>query len=521
MAADFITEDQAPQIALLADPATHGLSSGAEIRHIDTHASAVFIGPERVLKLKRAVKFSFMDYSDAGRRRAACEAEVRLNRRTAPDLYLGVAPIVPGPDGVRLGDIGETPTEAVDWVTVMRPFDEATLFDRQAAEGRLGAPALIALAREIARFHGEAERVSARDWAASAAAIARGNVQDMTGDPAIDQDGLARLSAATETALDARGLDLAGRSGALRRCHGDLHLRNICLVDGRPTLFDCIEFNDDFAEIDPLYDLAFLLMDLDHHGLGPEAALVRDRYLEAVGSVAGHGLMPLYLSMRAAVRAKVGAAGAAVQEDDAEAGAMRAEAGRYLARAVAYLAPAPARLIAVGGFSGSGKSTLARLIADAVPPAPGAVVLRSDQLRKARFGAAETERLPAEAYASEVSVAVYREMESRAEALLRQGVSVIADATFTHGESRTRIEAVAARAGVPFDGLWLEAPERDLTARVTARRADASDADAAVVRRQLAAGAGALAWPRLATGAAKGDLRDAVLRMLGVEAASR
>ncbi|MCR9219400.1 MAG: AAA family ATPase [Alphaproteobacteria bacterium] len=527
MQADFVVEDQEAQSALLADPTTYGLDESAEVARIDTHASAVFLAGERVYKLKRAVRFSFMDFSDAAKRRAAAEREVALNRRTAPDLYLGVAPIVTAPDGrLRLGGLGQTPDDALDWVVVMRRFDEATLFDRQASAGTLSDAKLIALAREIARFHGEAEPVEGLDWRAAAADIARGNIADMRGDAGVDQGGvdqggvdqggvdqaaLDRLEAATEAALAAKAAALDARASVVRRCHGDLHLRNICEIDGRPTLFDGIEFNDAFAEIDPLYDLAFLLMDLDHRGLARQAALARDRYLEAVlgaddaptGPRGGWGLLPFYLSMRAAVRAKVSAVGAVVQEDGEAAQTLRDEADAYLARAAAYLTPAPARLVALGGFSGSGKSTLARAVAHAIGPAPGAAILRSDQLRKARFGVAETERLPESAYASGVSEAVYATLEARAEALLRDGVSVIADATFTHPESRARIERVAARAGVAFDGLWLDAPPDALAARVTARRADASDADAAVVARQLDAGAGTIDWRRLAAG---GDL---------------
>lgn len=506
MTADFIVEDQGPQLDLLAARAD---------RRIDTHASAVFLDGERVYKLKRAVRFSFMDFSSAEKRRAAVEREVALNRRTAPDLYLGAAPILRDGVALRLGAIGETADGAVDWVVVMRRFDETTLFDRQAAEGRLTPEKLAGLAREIARFHREADPVEGVDWRARAAKIARDNIADMREEGSLDQDLLTRLERATEGALSDQAQALAARDAAVKRCHGDLHLRNLCEVAGRPTLFDCIEFNDAFAVIDPLYDLAFLLMDLDHRGLGPEAAMVRDRWLEAWEDTAGQGLLPLYLSIRAAIRAKVTAAGAAVQDEDGEAEEMRAAARAYLDRALAYLQPARARLIALGGFSGSGKSTLARAIAPAIGAAPGAAVLRTDQLRKARFGAAEAERLPAEAYEAAVSVAVYDAMEARAAALLAQGVSVIADATFTHPDSRARVEALAQEIGVPFHGLWLDAPADVMARRIAARRGDASDADEAVLAKQLEAGAGAVAWPKLAAGGGISDLSAPALRMLG------
>ncbi|MBP5858098.1 AAA family ATPase [Marivibrio halodurans] len=525
--AAFVTEDQSRQLALLAAPATHGLGPDGTVDRIDTHASAVFLGPDRVLKLKRAVRFDFMDLSTVGKRRAAVAAEVTLNRRTAPDLYLGMAPIEAVNGTLTLGPVIEDPADidhaapgnVVDWVTVMRRFDTDTLFDRQAEAGSLDDGKLADLAGIIAAFHAAAAPVADIDWPAAAAGIARGNVSDMVGRDGLPPERVEALEVATEARLAADTAALAARGGAVRRCHGDLHLRNICEIDGRPTLFDCIDFNEAFSAIDPLYDLAFLLMDLEHRGLRASAALVRDRYLEAAdevaGTIVGQGLMPLYLSMRAAVRAKVTAAGAAVQDDPDRAEAMRAEARGYLEAAIAYPAPPAPRLIAVGGFSGTGKSTLARAIAPALGGAPGAAVLRSDRLRKARFGVDEAERLPGAAYATAVSRAVYADMEARARDLLDQGVSVIADATFTHPDSRARIAAVAADAGVPFAGLWLEAPASVLEARVAARRGDASDADAAVVRAQRAAGAGDVAWPTLATGEPVEVLARRALERLG------
>lgn len=530
--AAFVTEDQSRQLALLADPATHGLGPDGTVERIDTHASAVFLGPERVLKLKRAVRFDFMDLATAERRRVAVAAEVTLNRRTAPGLYLGMAPIRESDGTLSLGSVIEDPADcdraaledAVDWVTVMRRFDSDTLFDRQAEAGSLDDGKLADLAGIIAAFHADAAPVADIDWPAAAAGIARGNVADMAGRNGLPPARVAALEAATERRLTADAAALAARGKAIRRCHGDLHLRNICETDGRPTLFDCIDFNAAFSAIDPLYDLAFLLMDLEHRGPRASAALVRDRYLEAAddvaGTIVGQGLMPLYLSMRAAVRAKVTAAGAAVQEDPDRAEAMRAEARGYLEAAIAYPTPPAPRLIAIGGFSGTGKSTLARAIAPALGGAPGAVVLRSDRLRKARFGVDETARLPKAAYATAVSRAVYADMEARARGLLDQGVSVVADATFTHPESRARIAAVASEAGAPFAGLWLEAPAAVLEARVAARRGDASDADAAVVRVQRAAGAGDVAWPTLATGGPLDALARHALEKLGAAEAA-
>jgi predicted kinase len=274
----------------------------------------------------------------------------------------------------------------------------------------------------------------------------------------------------------------------MRHCHGDLHLGNIVLLDGAPVLFDCLEFDRALATIDTFYDLAFLLMDLIHRDLGTHAQRLLNGYLDATRDDAGTALLPLFLSCRAVIRAKV--TGFASQGDAKEVAAARA----YLDLARRFLAPEPPRLIAFGGLSGTGKSSLARALAPEIGAAPGAVLLRSDVIRKALFGVAPTERLGSEAYDQEVSVTVYNTLISRARTLLSGGCAVMTDAVYLDRGDRARIEQVAADAGVPFLGLWLRAPADVLLARVRARRNDASDATAAVLEAQLEVDPGPLGW---------------------------
>lgn len=492
MTASHIVEDQSTVAAFLADPAHHG---GQPVVRIDTHGAMVFLAGDRAYKLKRAVDYPYMDLSSLALREAACHAEIVLNRRTAPDLYLEARAIRRRLDGTLEWD-GEGP--AVDWVVVMRRFDQDGLFDRLAARGALTPDLIDALANEIAAFHENASR-HGDGGAAAMRWVTEDNIAELKESPALfAPDRVARLAQASAAALDRVGpaLDRRAVEGSVRRCHGDLHLRNVCLIDGRPTIFDCIEFNDALATIDVLYDLAFLLMDLDHAGLRGMGNRALNRYLSRTVDYAGLAVLPLFLSARAAVRAKVGASMAATAGKGID-GALGRQAAAYLDSAVVYLDPPSPCLIAVGGLSGTGKTEIARRLAPGTGAAPGAVILRSDVFRKQAFGVPETQRLDAAAYRPEVTADIYAALETAAGAVLAAGHAVIADAVFADPAERAAIEDVAKTAGVPFVGIWLEAPEEVLRQRVGRRVGDASDADARVVARQAEYDIGPLTWSRV------------------------
>ena len=493
----MIVEDQSATVAFLSEPATFG-RPGAEVAHIQTHISEVFLVGGDAYKLKRAVRYDYVDFSTAERRRRACEAEVAINRRTAPELYLGVVAVTRDPGGrLALGGAGT----AVDWLVHMRRFDQQDLLDRMARRGALTDDLVAALAEAVVSLHQAAARRPDKGGRAGMAWVVESNLADLAAHaggpfPAAAVEAYARSARAAVERLGPL-LDERRADGLVRHCHGDLHLGNICLFRGRPTLFDAIEFNDDIACCDILYDLAFLLMDLMHRGLRPFANRVLDHHVTAIEADRGLAALPLFLSARAAVRAKVTVTAAETGAPDPAA--LIAEAGRYFADARAYLAPGQPRLVALGGLSGSGKSTLARRLAPALEPAPGAVVLRSDVVRKRLFGLAPTERLPENAYGEETTRRVYETITRRAAVILAAGHSVVADAVFARPHQRRAIAAVAREAGVAFAGLWLAASPETLIARVRARAGDASDADEAVVRHQLAYDVGPLAWPTVDT----------------------
>jgi uncharacterized protein len=311
----MITEDQSEVVTFLTSPATHG---GSPVERIETHASVVFLAGIRAWKLKRAVLYDYLDFSTIERRKAMCEAEVRLNRRTAPTLYRGAVAVTRQPDGsLSLGGSG-TP---VDWLVEMVRFDQDGLFDRLAARGALDLALMRPLATAIARFHEEAERRSDHGGAAGMAWVLDGNAAGFAeqGAGILDPAGCATLTRSAREPLERHGglLDARRDSGLVRQCHGDLHLRNIVLLKGRPTLFDAIEFNDEIACIDVLYDTAFLLMDLWRRQLPRHANAVWNGYLAEASDFAGIPLLPLFLSCRAAVRAKTSATAANLQDRSA------------------------------------------------------------------------------------------------------------------------------------------------------------------------------------------------------------
>jgi len=486
------TPEQAP--ARLAPDVETWLRAGADSGGvcegvIETSISWIFLFRDVALKLKKPVNLGFLDFTSCEKRRWAAERELAFNRPAAPDIYRRVRAITRGDHGSLDFD---GPGEAVDWALEMRRFDEdATLSNRLSAIDDAFAEAL---GRTIARYHIQAPPGCAGGGAEGLRFVLNSNARLIRGE--IEQLGpepVERLIAAAASAFESVAplLDRRLAEGFVRCCHGDLHLGNILLEAGAPILFDCIEFNDALREIDVLYDIAFLLMDLTFRGAPAAANQVMNAWFDEAARGFDESLweglaaLPLLQAIRATVRAHVNA----LQGDPPLA-------RRYLSAAAAYLEPAPPVLIAIGGLSGSGKSTLARALAPGLGAPPGAIVLRSDEIRKRLWGRAPNERLPPEAYTRAASEAVYDALFATAATCLNAGRAVIADTVFLLASERRRIEAVAAEAGAAFHGLWLEAPADTLRQRVAARRNDASDADERVVDLQLAQDPGPIDWLR-------------------------
>ena len=492
-------------IDFLGRPATHG---GAPVKRIDTHAATVFLAGSRALKIKRAVRFPFLDYSTLAKRKAACMAELEVNHPYAPAIYRRAVAITRADDGtLAIGGEG-TP---VEWAVEMRRFDEMQTLDHLAAARRIDDALADALGRAVARAHAAAPIAKAADFThALSEIIAQNDVELRAAPELFPSRAVSALTDATRGAFERVRALLAARerAGRVARGHGDLHLGNIVLLDGVPVLFDAIEFDPKIATGDMLYDLAFLLMDLIERGLTPAANIVLNRYLnetrrsEDLDALAA---LPLFLSLRAAIRAKVAAARRAL----GTAGAGAEQSARdYFALAGKLLAPQPPILVAVGGLSGTGKSLLARALAAEILPEPGAVVLRSDVERKVLFAVAEADRLPETAYARDVTTQVYALLIDKARRVIGAGYSAIVDAVFADAGERAAI--VKAGAGAAFHGLFLTADLATRLSRVGGRKGDASDADAAVARVQEQYDLGAMQWTLVdASGSPEQTLRRA------------
>jgi uncharacterized protein len=487
-------DSQEEVLRFLGDPQTHG---GATVQRIDTHAASVFLSGDRALKIKRTVRFPFLDYSSLAKRKQACEAELAVNAPYAPEIYRRVVPITrENGGGLAIGGKGA----AVEWAVEMRRFDETRTLDRLA--GEIDEALAEALGRAVAAAHAKARPVEAAAWIAALGSYIDEHVEAFQQNPEIfpsaEIDALARASRASYERIVPL-LQERGRRGLIRRIHGDLHLGNIALIGGKPVLFDAIEFSDIIASGDVLYDLAFLLMDLLERGLAAAANIVLNRYLaethrsEDLDALAA---LPFFLSMRAAIRAKVTAARmerASVPQRPAIAKSARA----YFAFASQAIEPPGPRFVAIGGLSGTGKTRLARMLAPQIAPMPGAIIVRSDVERKALFGVGETEKLPKDAYTPAANERVYAVLLDKARRILAAGHSAIVDAVFAQPQERDAAAAAAKSANVRLQGLFLTANLDARLARVGSRAGDASDADQKVAQAQEGYDLGALGWAQI------------------------
>jgi uncharacterized protein len=449
---------------------------------IETHISLVFVGTDTVWKLKKAVKLPFLDFTRVEDRHRFTIRELELNAPAAPGMYRDIVPVVRQPDGSLA--LGTTPTDAPieDWVLRMAPVPADDFLEAIAARGGLTAPLQDALADAVAAYHHALPVVTGlrppmRD-------IALGNVPSALGAglPAPDVEAWRD---AVLCALDTIDPLLCRRAdaGFVRRAHGDLHLSNLCLWRDRPVPFDALEFDESLATIDLAYDLAFLLMDLDHQVDRAAANRVLNRYVARTGDVELVPALPAFLSIRAMVRAHV------------EARSGHATAWQpYLQAAQDYLRPAPVMVVAVGGLPGTGKSTLARALAPGLGRAPGALILRSDEIRKRQHNSEPEQRLPQSAYSDAASQAVFATIADGTRIAAAGGHCVVADATFIDPAHRRLVEDAARAAGVPFAGFWLDAPLAELERRIIARSGDASDATIAVLHAAARGAPGAGNW---------------------------
>jgi aminoglycoside phosphotransferase family enzyme/predicted kinase len=478
-------------VAALADPALHSQPDPRPVEIVETHISWVILAGTFAYKIKKALDLGFLDFSTLEKRRFACEEEIRLNRRTAPDIYLDVVAIGGSADAPQFGA-----GPVMEYAVRMRRFAREDGLDFLLARGALAPADIDAVAAMIAAFHAEAER---------SAGTAHGDPAQVRGDALANfaqmpVDGLnddarkqlehLRLWTLAEHARQAGRMEARRRSGFVRECHGDLHLANMVRLDGRIVAFDCIEFNPEMRWIDVINDIAFTLMDLRHRGRPDLARRVQDIYLENTGDWDGVVLLPFYLTYRAMVRAKVAAirASGAAPGTEAHRAAM-CDCHAHLQLACEFTRRGRGRLIITCGVSGSGKSH----VSGGLIEVRDWIRLRADVERKRLAGLAPLEKSrsgPQQGlYTPAATARVYAHLAALAERLIGSGMTVIIDATFLKRAQRRSFGELAARLGVPLYILYIDAGRAELERRIAERNTrgkDPSEADGAVLATQIA-----------------------------------
>jgi len=478
--------EQARMVAAL-HAALQGCHPPGTVERIETHISHVLVTPEHAYKLKKAVNPGFLDFTTCARRLHFCLEELRLNRRLAPALYLDVTPITGSIDAPVLGGVGAP----IDHAVHMRAFAQDGLWDRMALRGALNAQQIDELAATLHAFHVAAAVAPAGSRFGEPEQVRAPMLDNLDALDALLTDPQDRAHLAALRQWEAATFETLRpvfaqrrRDGHVRECHGDLHLRNVAQIDGRTTVFDCIEFNDDFRWIDTMSEIAFMAMDLQAHGLPALAHRFVDACLQQGGDHAGLRVMGYYVAHRALVRAKVAALRAAQPGAVAgDAAAVRLGVDLALAESRAR----PLALIITHGLSGSGKTTQTQQLLEAT----GAIRVRADVERKRLAGlpwqARSGSALQAGLYTADATAATYARLVEIAREVLRAGRPVVLDATFLQRAQRDRARAIAAEAGVPFVILDLEVDLATLRERVRRRQAagtDASEADLAVLDTQ-------------------------------------
>ncbi len=490
-ASDTPSERQQRLLQALLDPAAYS-HPAVGVAHLETHISHILLAGDYAYKIKKPLNLGFLDFTTLARREAACRDELRLNHRTAPELYLDCPPITGKPDSPRFGGSGPV----LEWAVRMRRFDQDALLDRRLTAGRVTAAELDVLATLLAGFHAAATKAGANSRfgapeAVLAPALDNFAELDRRLEAPADRNLAVDLESWTRATFERLAPVFRARKagGWVRECHGDLHLGNIVLSNDRPVPFDCIEFNEDLRWIDVMADLGFLLMDLRHRQAPSAARRLLNVYLEHGGDYAGLEVLPFYQVYRAIVRAKIAAIRLAQGDLPTEKrDATRDEVRAYLELAKAFTRPPQPFMLITHGLSGSGKSWHSGQLLESLD----AVRLRSDVERKRLHGLpslADSGSAPDEGlYTPQSTAHTYGRLAELADTVLGADWPVLVDATFLEARQRTLFRHLAERRGLPFVLLACRADPDTLRQRVRERRDrgnDAAEADGTILERQL------------------------------------
>jgi aminoglycoside phosphotransferase family enzyme/predicted kinase len=477
-----------PLIKALLEPERYP-DPAQDVELIETHASWLLLAGEFAYKIKKPITLPFLDYGTLEQRRACCETELRLNRRFAPDLYLDVVAITGTPDNPRFGGDGAP----IEFAVKMRRFAEAGRLDRVCARGELEPEHVSALADAVVAFHRDAAIAPVETRFGSPAEVLAPALENFEELHSLlsDAECLAKLDtllAWTRAEFSRLAPHFAARkaAGQVRECHGDLHLGNLVLIAGRVTLFDCIEFNEDFRWIDVASEIAFTYVDLLDHRQPGLAGWLLNEWLSRSGDYDAMPVLRFYAAYRARVRAKVAAIRAGQNQGDIS------ETREYIALAERLAAPTKPRLIITHGLAGCGKTTASTRLLQSDANA-ATLRLRSDVERKRLFGLGATDKshspLDGGIYGQEAHLLTYRRLQDLARVLLEAGWSVIVDAAFLKRAERATFRALATQTGAEFRILAPQSSPAQLRARIAARLEkgrDASEATLEVLEQQMA-----------------------------------
>jgi aminoglycoside phosphotransferase family enzyme/predicted kinase len=450
----------------------------------ETHLSWVILTGTYAYKIKKAVRFNFADFSTVEQRHHYCREELRLNRRLAASMYLDVVAINRSDTGIRIAGSGPT----VDYAVKMRQFPASQLLSSFIETHELPPELLDGLADQIARFHCSLPAAPADSAFGSADSIllaARDNFETLEGILHEPWKSTCRqIRRKVEAHIDRQHPLFEERraGGMIRECHGDLHLANMFLEHDQVTVFDGIEFNDDFRWIDIISEIAFTVMDFEDRGRQEAGWRLLNRWLEATGDYAGVRVLPFYLCYRAMVRAKV--AGLQARGVPPHAHRMQTLAGQfdtYLHLAESYATRHSPAVIITSGMSGSGKSFHTQTLLERLP----AIRVRSDVERRRVTPTPHSDDvdhgIDHGRYSPEATATVYQSLLHHAEAIVSAGLPAIVDATFLRANFRYQFRALAERLEIPFVILSFESPEPVLRARIRERRELGNDASEATI----------------------------------------
>jgi len=471
----------------------------------ETHMSYVFLVDDNAYKMKKDVRYPYLDYSSVEKRKLYCEKEFQLLQAYGDDIAISVCPVYALSDGTfSIGKSDDEYSKIADYVILMRRFPEAVVYQHLSDEGELDRFEMMDLAEKMVDLHEKAKVRKDKGSVASFKAVITQNCEVL-------QSFAPRLfrsheiddyykKAIEELEKYAPLIEERRNNGMVKECHGDLQLRNICMKDKKPVLFDPIEFNDDFSCIDTLYDLSYLLLDLEFRGQRRLCSILFNHYMAYSDDLQGIPLLSLFQSCKSAVRALVNATLSETREDEGEAIYHRQKAYEYFVLAREILNPPAPFIVACGGLSGSGKSRLTREIAPFLGTSPGAMILRTDILRKRLCGELPHGHLHKDSYTPEMNQKTYDKLRDECTNVIKCGRVALADGIFASQEERENIEQIAKDLGVPFYGFWMDAPLEVRAERVMKRERNPSDVKSMkVLMRQLDTDVGEITWNKINT----------------------